>query len=31
MAIGRDATDVALTTAYGNTRLKKFHVITDEL
>ncbi len=31
MAIGRDATDVALTTTYGNTKLKKFHVVTDEL
>ncbi len=31
MAIGRDATDVALTTTYGNTALRKFVVVTDEI
>ena len=31
MARGRDATDVALTTSFGNTTLKEFSVWTDEL
>ena len=31
MARGRDATDVALTTSFGNTRLEKFVVWTDEI
>lgn len=31
MATGRDATDVALTTSFGPTRLAKFHVVTDEI
>ncbi|MGF7149024.1 transglutaminase-like putative cysteine protease [Sphingomonas zeicaulis] len=31
MARGRDATDVALTTAFGATTLKMFDVVTDEL
>ncbi len=31
MARGRDAVDCALTTAYGVTILKKFHIITDEI
>ena len=31
MATGRDATDVALTTSFGETRLTKFHVVTDEI
>jgi transglutaminase-like putative cysteine protease len=31
MATGRDATDVALTTSFGDTRLKKFVVISDEI
>jgi transglutaminase-like putative cysteine protease len=30
MATGRDAADVAITTAFGATRLTKFHVVTDE-
>ena len=31
MATGRDASDVALTTAFGAARLKQFTVITDEV
>jgi transglutaminase-like putative cysteine protease len=31
MARGRDATDVALTTSFGPTTLKKFSVVTDEI
>ncbi len=31
MATGRDAADVALTTSFGSTQLKKFIVITDEV
>lgn len=31
MAVGRDATDVALTTSFGATRLTKFFVVTDEI
>ena len=31
MATGRDATDVAITTAFGNAVLLDFHVITDEV
>jgi transglutaminase-like putative cysteine protease len=31
MATGRDATDVALTTSFGSTMLKRFDVVTDEL
>lgn len=31
MATGRDATDVALTTAFGPAELKRFDVITEEL
>ena len=31
MAVGRDATDVALTTSFGPTNLTKFRVITDEI
>lgn len=31
MATGRDAADVALTTAFGSARLKKFLVISDEV
>jgi transglutaminase-like putative cysteine protease len=31
MARGRDATDVALTTSFGPTILKKFTVVTDEI
>ena len=31
MATGRDATDVALSTSFGPTSLKKFHVVTDEM
>ena len=31
MATGRDATDVALSTAYGSARLAKFEVVTDEV
>lgn len=31
MATGRDATDVALTTAFGPAKLTRFEVITDEL
>ena len=31
MATGRDATDVALSTSFGSSRLAGFKVITDEL
>jgi transglutaminase-like putative cysteine protease len=31
MAVGRDATDVAITTTFGTARLQKFHVVTDEV
>jgi transglutaminase-like putative cysteine protease len=31
MATGRDAADVAITTAFGRTRLTKFTVVTDEI
>lgn len=31
MATGRDATDVALTTSFGPTRLTSFNVISDEI
>jgi len=31
MAYGRDAADVALTTAFGSAKLKKFTVITEEI
>jgi len=31
MAVGRDATDVALTTAFGPATLAGFHVVTEEL
>ncbi len=31
MAVGRDATDVAITTTFGATRLTGFEVITDEV
>lgn len=31
MAVGRDAADVALTTAFGEARLDRFHVISDEV
>ncbi len=31
MAVGRDAADVALTTAFGSARLKNFTVVTDEV
>jgi transglutaminase-like putative cysteine protease len=31
MARGRDATDVAMTTSFGPTTLKKFSVVTDEI
>jgi transglutaminase-like putative cysteine protease len=31
MATGRDATDCAITTSFGQTTLKKFAVITDEV
>ena len=31
MARGRDAVDVALTTSFGPSTLKKFNVITDEI
>ena len=30
MAVGRDATDVAITTSFGTAHLTKFTVITDE-
>jgi transglutaminase-like putative cysteine protease len=29
-AVGRDATDVAITTSFGSARLVKFDVVTDE-
>jgi transglutaminase-like putative cysteine protease len=31
MAVGRDATDVAITTHFGAARLHTFEVITEEL
>jgi transglutaminase-like putative cysteine protease len=31
MAMGRDATDVAITTSFGDTRLVHFEVTTDEV
>jgi hypothetical protein len=31
MATGRDAADVALTTAFGAANLKKFVVVSDEV
>ena len=31
MATGRDASDVALTTAFGSAHLKAFHVVSDEV
>ncbi len=31
MAVGRDATDVAITTSFGNSRLQKFEVISEEV
>jgi transglutaminase-like putative cysteine protease len=31
MAVGRDASDVALTTSFGTANLRQFTVITDEL
>jgi transglutaminase-like putative cysteine protease len=31
MAAGRDATDIAITTSFGSTRLKKFLVVSDEV
>ena len=31
MARGRDATDVAITTAFGGTNLERFHILTDEV
>ena len=31
MAIGRDATDVALSTSFGPSNLSRFDVITDEI
>ena len=31
MATGRDATDVALSTAYGSAKLTQFSVVSDEL
>jgi len=30
MAVGRDATDVAITTTFGSARLVQFDVVTDE-
>jgi hypothetical protein len=31
MATGRDAADVALTTAFGSANLNKFFVVSDEV
>lgn len=31
MAVGRDAADVALSTAFGDAALERFHVISDEV
>ena len=31
MAVGRDAADVAITTSFGNARLRTFTVVTDEV
>jgi transglutaminase-like putative cysteine protease len=30
MAVGRDATDVAITTSFGSARLTQFDVVTDK-
>ena len=31
MAVGRDATDVAISTSFGAAELVKFEVVTDEV
>jgi len=31
MAVGRDASDVAITTSFGTANLKQFKVVTDEV
>jgi transglutaminase-like putative cysteine protease len=31
MAVGRDASDVAITTSFGTANLRKFSVVTDEV
>jgi len=31
MAVGRDASDVALTTSFGTANLRQFKVVTDEV
>ena len=31
LATGLDATDVAITTSFGNSKLTQFHVVTDEI
>jgi transglutaminase-like putative cysteine protease len=31
IAVGRDATDVAMTTSFGQEKLEKFEVWTDEI
>jgi hypothetical protein len=31
MAVGRDASDVAITTSFGMANLKKFTVVTEEV
>jgi hypothetical protein len=31
MAVGRDASDVAITTSFGTANLREFIVITDEV
>jgi transglutaminase-like putative cysteine protease len=31
MAVGRDASDVALTTSFGTADLKQFKIVTDEV
>ena len=31
MALGRDASDVALTTSFGTANLRQFTVVTDEV
>jgi hypothetical protein len=31
MAVGRDASDVAITTSFGTANLKHFYVVSDEV
>ena len=31
LATGLDATDVAITTSFGSSKLTQFHIVTDEI